>query len=160
MKIITILLCSLFVICNLHAQKEGPHVKTDSHNLRWYLDYQKAKKVSTELKKPLLLFFTGSDWCGACIQLEKEYFSKNTFIKLAPEFVLVELDFPSKEELVRKDYIDDYMMLRKKFNAKGFPTVIVLDTKGNAIARVSGFRGKNTKRIYTNLLKAALEAMF
>ncbi|WP_053002369.1 thioredoxin family protein [Kordia jejudonensis] len=159
MKLFTAIVCSLFLFCQLHAQKEGKHVKTDSHNLRWYLDYQKAKKVSQELKKPMLLFFTGSDWCGACIQLEKEYFSKSAFIKIAQEYVLVELDFPSKEELVRKDYIDDYMVLRKKYNAKAFPTVLLLDAEGNVIGRVSGFRGKETKRIYTNLLKAALEAI-
>ena len=159
MKFITTILFSVFVLSNLHAQREGPHVKTDSHNLRWYLDYQKAKKVSVELEKPMLLFFTGSDWCGACIELEKNYFSKNAFIKIAQEYVLVELDFPSKEELVRKDFIEDYMMLRKKYNAKAFPTVILLDDNQNVIGRATGYRGKNTKRIYTNLLKAALEAM-
>ncbi|AXG69982.1 disulfide bond reductase DsbH [Kordia sp. SMS9] len=159
MKFFTTLVFSVFLLCNLHAQKEGKHVKTDSHNLRWYLDYQKAKKVSTELEKPMLLFFTGSDWCGACIELEKNYFSKSAFIKLAEKFVLVELDFPRNEKILRKDYIDDYMMLRKKYNAKGFPTVILLDDLGNVIGRVSGYRGKNTKRIYTNLIKAALEAI-
>ncbi|MFK7749459.1 MAG: thioredoxin family protein [Kordia sp.] len=111
MKFVTTMLFCLFITCNLQAQKTGKHVKTDSHNLRWYLDYQKAKKVSAELEKPMLLFFTGSDWCGACIELEKNYFSKNAFIKLAEKFVLVELDFPSKKELVREKYIDDYMML-------------------------------------------------
>jgi len=158
MKTITTILITLFIVCNLHSQKEGKHVKTDSHNLRWYLDYNKAREVSKGLKKPILLFFTGSDWCGACIQLEKEYFAKNTFVKLADEFVLVELDFPKNKEILREEYIDVYMALRKKYNAKGFPTVIVLDTDENVIARTSGFRGKNTKRVYTNLLKAALEA--
>ncbi|WP_430409827.1 thioredoxin family protein [Kordia sp.] len=159
MKTFTTILCSLFILCNLNAQKKTKDVKVDSHKLRWQLDYNKARKISLEQKKPILLFFTGSDWCGACIQLEKEYFSKSSFIKLAQEFVLVELDFPSKEEFVRKAYIEDYMMLRKKYNAKAFPTVLLLDTKSNVIGRVSGFRGKDTKRIYTNLLKAALEAI-
>jgi protein disulfide-isomerase len=27
-----------------------------------------------ETKKPLLLFFTGSDWCGWCIRLQKKRF--------------------------------------------------------------------------------------
>ncbi|WP_298425111.1 thioredoxin family protein [uncultured Kordia sp.] len=159
MKSIITILSVLFLTCNLHAQKVGKHVKTDSHNLRWYLDYQKAKKVSEELKKPMLLFFTGSDWCGACKLLEQKYFSKNTFIKIAQEYVLVELDFPSKKELVRADYIEDYMSLRKKYNAKAFPTTILLDFKGNVIGRATGYRGKETKRIYTNLLKAALDAI-
>lgn len=159
MKIFTTILCSLFLLCTLNAQKKTKDVKVDSHKLRWQLDYNKARKISQEQKKPILLYFTGSDWCGACIQLEENYFSKNAFIKLADKFVLVELDFPKNKEILREAYIDVYMALRKKYNAQGFPTVIVLDTDENVIGRTSGYRGDNTKRIYTNLLKAVLEAI-
>ena len=93
------------------------------------------------------------------IVLHKKYFSKNTFVKLAEEFVLVELDFPKNKEILRKEYIDVYMELRKKYNAQAFPTVIVLDTDENVIARTSGFRGKDTKSLSTHLLTAALEGI-
>jgi protein disulfide-isomerase len=32
-----------------------------------------------ETKKPLLLFFTGSDWCGWCIRLQKRGFKTPEF---------------------------------------------------------------------------------
>ena len=39
--------------------------------------------------------FTGSDWCGWCIMLDKEIFSKPEFKEYASKnLVLLELDFP------------------------------------------------------------------
>ena len=47
-----------------------------------------------------MLFFTGSDWCGWCIRLQKEVFFKPEFTKWAAEnVVLVELDFPRKSTI-------------------------------------------------------------
>ncbi len=49
----------------------GTH-NIQSQELKWYNDMNEAMKVSKKTKKPLLLFFTGSDWCGWCIRLQKE----------------------------------------------------------------------------------------
>jgi protein disulfide-isomerase len=35
-----------------------------AQDLVWYNDVNKAMEVSKKSKKPLMLFFTGSDWCG------------------------------------------------------------------------------------------------
>ena len=44
--------------------------------------------------------FTGSDWCGWCIMLDKEIFSKPEFKEYASKnLVLLELDFPRRKEL-------------------------------------------------------------
>ena len=39
----------------------------------WYIDFDKAARVSMETGKPILADFTGSDWCGWCIKLKKKY---------------------------------------------------------------------------------------
>lgn len=44
----------------------------EAQELKWETDINKAIKVSNKTKKPMLLFFTGSDWCGWCIRLQKE----------------------------------------------------------------------------------------
>ena len=50
-----------------------------------------------------MLFFTGSDWCGWCIRLQKEVFFKPEFKKWANKnVVLVELDFPKRTKLDEK----------------------------------------------------------
>ena len=76
----------------LHAGGEG-----------WQTDFEVAKKLAAEGKKDLLLDFTGSDWCGWCIKLNKEVFGLEPFkTGTKDKFVLVELDFPQKKELEAK----------------------------------------------------------
>ena len=60
--------------------------------LTWHTDMSKATDISIKENKPMFLFFTGSDWCGWCIRLQKEVFKTPEFIKWAKEsVVLVEL---------------------------------------------------------------------
>ena len=87
-------------------------------------------------EKPLFFFFTGSDWCGWCIKLQKEVFFKPEFEKWAQDnLTLVELDFPKRKKLdasLQKQNDE----LRNMFAVRGYPTgwlVIpeVLDKKIN-----------------------------
>jgi thioredoxin-related protein len=66
-----------------------------AQDLTWHTDMEKAISISQKEKKPIMLFFTGSDWCGWCIRLQKEVFKKPEFIEWAKSnVVLVEVDFP------------------------------------------------------------------
>ena len=110
-KLISILL--LFLTINVFAQ-EG--------ELDWHTDVNKAIELSIESEKPLFMFFTGSDWCGWCIRLQKEVFFKPDFVKWAKEnLILVELDFPRRKKLdeTLKKQNDN---LRQMFAVRGYPT--------------------------------------
>ena len=50
---------------------------------RWLTSFEEAQAQSRESDKPILANFTGSDWCGWCIKLKKEVFSKPEFSKWA-----------------------------------------------------------------------------
>ena len=66
---------------------------------RWIDDFDEAVKLAKAENKDLLVDFTGSDWCGWCIKLNKEVFSQPDFAGYAKKnLVLVELDFPNKAE--------------------------------------------------------------
>ena len=70
---------------------------TQAQELTWETNVNKAIEVSNKTNKPLLLFFTGSDWCGWCIRLQKEVLKTPEFTKWANEnVVLVELDYPRR----------------------------------------------------------------
>src|ERR1041384_4506447 len=72
----------------------------EEKELVWLTDVIKANELSQKTKKPIFAFFTGSDWCGWCIKLQKEVFAKEEFIKWAKEnVVLLELDFPRMKQL-------------------------------------------------------------
>ena len=110
-KLISILL--LLLTINVFAQKG---------ELDWHTDVNKAIELSIESEKPLFMFFTGSDWCGWCIRLQKEVFFKPDFVKWAKEnLILVELDFPRRKKLDEslKQQNDN---LRQMFAVRGYPT--------------------------------------
>ena len=91
--------------------------------LTWHTDMNKAIEISNLESKPLFLFFTGSDWCGWCIRLQKEVFKTPEFIAWAKEkAVLVELDFPKRtaqDEALKMQNAQ----LQQFFGVRGYPTV-------------------------------------
>ncbi|HSN47555.1 MAG TPA: thioredoxin family protein [Flavobacterium sp.] len=94
-----------------------------AQELKWETDINKAIKVSNKTKKPMLLFFTGSDWCGWCIRLQKEVLKTPEFAKLAKEnVVLVELDYPRRTP--QSDAIKAQNAgLQQAFGIQGYPTI-------------------------------------
>lgn len=97
----------------------------EAQELVWETNVTKAMAVSNETKKPMLLFFTGSDWCGWCIRLQKEVLKTPEFAAWAKDnVVLVELDFPRRAPQtpeIKKQNEE----LQQAFGIQGFPTIIL-----------------------------------
>lgn len=97
----------------------------EAQELVWETNVTKAMAISNETKKPLLLFFTGSDWCGWCIRLQKEVLRTPEFAAWAKEnVVLVELDYPRKAPQT-DDIKKQNNELQMAFGIQGFPTIIL-----------------------------------
>ncbi|MGJ8653707.1 MAG: thioredoxin family protein [Opitutaceae bacterium] len=108
----------------------------------WMTDFEAAKVKAKAEGKPLLLDFTGSDWCGWCIKLNKEVFSKDAFKEYASaELVLVELDFPRDASKLPEGVAEQNEALAKKYNVKGFPTILVLSPEGELVEKTGYQRG-------------------
>ena len=105
--------------------------------LTWHTDLTKATDISIKENKPLFLFFTGSDWCGWCIRLQKEVFKKPEFISWAKEnVVLVELDFPRPDN--QPDAIKmQNAQLQQQLQVRGYPTVWFVSATKTADAKVN-----------------------
>ncbi len=103
----------------------------------WHTDLTKAVQLSEKTKKPLLLFFTGSDWCGWCIRLQKEVLLTDEFHAWAKEnVVLLELDFPRRTpqaDALRKQNMD----LQQFFKIRGYPTIWLVNAKADNAGKVS-----------------------
>src|SRR4051794_6951886 len=66
----------------------------------WLTNFKQAQEEAKSSKKLILLNFTGSDWCGWCIKLDREVFSKPAFKEYASKnLVLMEADFPRGKQL-------------------------------------------------------------
>lgn len=110
----SIALLSIILSLNGFAQQK---------ELTWYKDVNKAINVSVQQEKPILFFFTGSDWCGWCIRLQKAVFSKPEFKSWATKnVVLVELDFPRRTKLPVK-LEKQNRELQQLFGVRGYPTI-------------------------------------
>ncbi len=105
--------------------------------LTWHTDMTKATDISIKENKPLFLFFTGSDWCGWCIRLQKEVFKTPEFVKWAKEnVVLVELDFPRKNEQTEAVKMQN-AQLQQQLQVRGYPTVWFVSATKTADAKVN-----------------------
>ena len=99
------------------------NLQSQQSNLNWYTDLNKAVNISFSEKKPIMLFFTGSDWCGWCIRLKKEVFNYPEFENWSKEnVVLVELDFPRRKSIDQK-ILNQNRELARIFGVSGYPTV-------------------------------------
>jgi protein disulfide-isomerase len=95
-----------------------------AQELTWQTDMNKAMELSKKEKKPLLLFFTGSQWCGWCMRLQKEVLKTPEFAKWANDnVVLVELDYDRNGTAHIPEFQKQNSELVQTFAIQGYPTV-------------------------------------
>ena len=107
----------------------------------WMTDFAAAQAKARAENKPLLVDFTGSDWCGWCIRLDKEVFSQSAFqAYAAAELVLVEIDFPRRKTLSAELKAQNEA-LAQQYEIRGFPTILLLSPEGELIEKTGYRRG-------------------
>lgn len=119
----------------------------------WTQDFAAAKKQASEQGKDLLIDFTGSDWCGWCIKLDNEVFSKQAFIDEAPKhFVLVKLDYPRDQTLITEEVRQQNEKLKEQYPIQGFPTIFLTDASGTPYAQ-TGYQSGGPESYNEHLAK-------
>jgi protein disulfide-isomerase len=107
----------------------------------WIQDWDKAIAAARKMQRPILVNFTGSDWCVWCFRLRDEVFSQENFQDYASKnLILLELDFPRKiaqSGAIRRQNAN----LQKQFGIQGFPTIILLNPEGKEINRTGYQKG-------------------
>lgn len=98
-------------------------VSSQAQELKWHTDVKEAIAIGNKENKPLLMFFTGSDWCGWCIRLQKEVLKTPEFNKWAKDkVILVELDFPRSVPQTA-EIKQQNAEIQRAFQVQGYPTV-------------------------------------
>jgi thioredoxin-related protein len=120
------------------------HAAAGSAASGWLNDYKQAQQEAKAGNKLLLLNFTGSDWCGWCIRLDKDVFSQADFKDYASKnLVLLELDFPwpggSRFQAQAAGLKKQNEELAHQYQVHGFPTLIVLDGNGQKLWEYEGY---------------------
>jgi thiol:disulfide interchange protein len=121
------------------GEKTGPEDTAGTHG--WLTDFEAAKAAAAKRGVPILIDFSGSDWCGWCIRLDKEVFKQDAFRDFASESVVLFLaDFPRRSKLPAEQRKQNEQLMRK-YGVRGFPTVLLVDKTGKELARTGYRRG-------------------
>ncbi|MBP6180980.1 thioredoxin family protein [Flavobacterium sp.] len=141
----TMILMLLFLVTIGYAQE-------------WKTDFEVAKNEASIQNKTILLVFSGSDWCGPCIKLDRDIWQSAEFKEFAKNNLIMErADFPKKKqnqlvpELKKKN-----QDLAEKYNKDGlFPLVVILDKNGKILGK-TGFKNVSPQE-YSTLIKSFIK---
>ncbi|MDO5471157.1 MAG: thioredoxin family protein [Akkermansia sp.] len=119
----------------------------------WMTDLPAALAKAAAENKHVLVDFTGSDWCSACIMLHRNVLDTPDFrAYTADKFVLVEVDLPQRKSFdaaLRKKN----EAIAARYGIAGYPTILVLNPQGKVLG---GFQdGNKTVKESIELLENA-----
>jgi len=131
MKIVRSLVCLLALML--------PVLAASAADAPWLTDYNLAVQTAKTQKRPVLMDFTGSDWCPYCIQMDKEVLTQPEFLDYASKnLVLLVVDFPQARQLPQKVQ-DQNNMLQQRYAVEGMPTFLLIDPSGKVLRQYMGY---------------------
>ena len=141
-----ILIALIFITTMATAQMK-------SSKLNWHTNLEEAQTLSKEQDKPILMYFTGSDWCAPCKMLKKDFFESPEFKIKAEDLVLVMIDYPRRVELLSQEQLDYNKTIIAKYNKQQtFPKIVMLNPEGKEVGRISGYSPtRDTSKHFTFL---------
>lgn len=99
----------------------------------WMTDLPAAMQKAAKENKLVLIDFTGSDWCSACVQLRRNVLDNPDFRAYADErFVLMEVDLPQRKSF------DPVLRAKNeaiaaRYGVAAYPTIMVLNPQGGVL---------------------------
>lgn len=106
---------------------EEPRRPRAAREIEWHSDLNEATQRARRTGKHLLLNFCTS-WSGPCLVLDERTFQDAEVVALTDNFVAVRIDGDRERAHVRKHNIQSY------------PTLVILDPRGNELSRVVGYQ--------------------
>lgn len=112
-----------------------------SNPVPWLINDREAFEAARVTHRPVLMFFTGSDWCVWSEKMEEEVFSTMEFAQFADRnLVLLKLEFPRSYDLPQAQ-IKQNRNLQRQYGISGYPTVVVTDDNGEVLGRLTYRQG-------------------
>ncbi|RYC53368.1 thioredoxin family protein [Flagellimonas olearia] len=125
----------------------------------WQNSFDEAVTLANAEDKPIVLVFSGSDWCAPCIRLKKQILESEEFKAYASEhYVMYNADFPRKKKNELPQALEETnTSLAEKYNPKGhFPLVVVLD-KHQSVLGKTGFNVRTMPKKYISILNGFIQ---
>ncbi|MEO9510543.1 MAG: thioredoxin family protein [Flavobacteriaceae bacterium] len=128
-------------------------------NAQWHESFEEVVQIASEEDKPIILVFSGSDWCAPCIKLKRKIWESEEFKTYAvSHYVLYNADFPRKKKnRLPMNQMNQNKSLAEKYNIQGhFPLVVILDQQESVLGKV-GFDTKATPKTYISMLNSFIK---
>jgi len=113
----------------------------------WQPDFEAAQAQARQDSLPIVLVFSGSDWCAPCIKLEREIWDAEEFQAYAKDhYVMLKADFPRrKANALGQEQAQANARLAETYNPQGFfPLVVVLSPDAAVLGR-TGYTGASPR---------------
>lgn len=103
--------------------------------INWLTNYDQAINQSKINAKPVLILFTGTAWCPACVKLERDVLNQPEFIQaVASRFVFLKAEFPDYSQ--GGTNASPFKALLDRYNVNSFPTLIAINSAGQPLFTV------------------------
>lgn len=124
--------------------------------INWLSDYSEALEQGQETSKPIVMVFSGTDWCGWCMKLDNEILGTPEFATMASDkFIFLKLEYLRDSSKLDPQIVAQNQLLQEQYAIKGFPTVILLNgTTGQQIGS-TGYRAGGGANYAQHLLAMA-----
>ncbi len=123
----------------------------------WEVDLTAALAKAEKSNRIVLADFTGSDWCGWCIRLEKEVFSREKFKDFAAEkVVLCAIDFPRDKSKITPEQAKKNEEYSSRYGVQGYPSIYLLEPDGSVFLK-TGYREGGAES-YVEFLRSVIGA--
>ncbi len=125
----------------------------------WGEDFAAGKAEAEKSGKLILMAFSGSDWCGWCVKMEKEIYSDKKFISGAKKkFVLLMIDNPKDKSILSAVAKKQNSELTKKYRISGYPSTVIVDASGKEVKRFGGYQKGGPEGFLKSLEEVAKSA--
>ena len=127
--LISVVIILLLVVGVAISSLTGSKTESNSSNsLQWGTDLNQALADAKATNKSVFVDFY-ADWCSYCKEMDSgAYTSTQVMEKLNQSYVLVKVD------------VDENPDLSTKYQAYSLPTMVILDSSGNEIKRITGYQ--------------------
>lgn len=133
------------VDCGPLVKRLEPLLPTIDYNGGWIEDWKAARAVAAQQQKDLLVSFVSTDASEYTKRMYAEIYDRDEFKEYAKKnLVLLKVDFPEAEAAKAKQgkaLAEQNNMLADMFGVKGYPTVVVLNPKGQKIVDAKYMKG-------------------
>lgn len=139
-------------------EKKAPAQAGKTAKSGWFEDLDEAKAEAKKSGRPIFALFTGSDWCGFCILLEKEVLSGKAFQSFARDnLVLFKADYPNKRKVPPKIKSQNDALRGRLGGAGGVPRVYLITADEKLLGTKGGYHPGQGAKEYIRQIGEILE---